>query len=619
VGEEVDRDLEPLLHYLRENRGFDFTGYKHSSLFRRIQRRMEATGVGSVDEYLDRLQVDPDEFTHLFNFILINVTGFFRDPAVWDYLADEIVSRVLEARQGGSVRMWVPGCASGEEPYSLAMVLAERLGIDGLRERVKIYATDVDEQALAEARAATYSQRSIAAIPPMYRPKYLDQAAGAYTVKKTLRAAVVFGRHNLVEDAPISRVDLLMCRNTLMYLNAETQAKVMSDFAFGLVDGGYLVLGKAEMPVSHLRAFVPVDRRRRVFMKTDLDDDVRLRLADLTTAIHEEGGAISSHLRGRDTAFELGPVAQLVVDRNGVLTTANGRARRLFDIAEGDIGRPLQDLDVALEPVVLRPHLQRVQADRAAVTMRDLRMERDGEELFLELELTPLQDRGSRLLGVSISFHDVTRMRRLQDELESTHNELETALEELQSTNEELETTNEELQSTNEELETTNEELQSTNEELETMNEELQSTNEELETMNEEARRGGDELQLVNTFLTSVLGSIRNGVVVLDAELRVALWNDRARDLWGLSLEDVRGTPFLALDIGLPVDRLEPELRASLQSGERREVSLEAINRRGQSIVCRVSTTPMLDQRGGITGVIVAMEAEPAAQGRVGS
>ncbi|MBX6341392.1 MAG: PAS domain-containing protein, partial [Thermomicrobiaceae bacterium] len=234
---------------------------------------------------------------------------------------------------------------------------------------------------------------------------------------------------------------------------------------------------------------------------------------------------------------------------------------------------------------------------------------RAGEIRWLEVTVTPLLDANRTHLGISVAFNDVTATKDLEESVQRSKEELETALEELQATVEELETTNEELQSTNEELETTNEELQSTNEELETMNEELQSTNEELETMNEELRLRTTELQQVNAFLESILSSLRAAVVVVDRDLRVYAWNRQAEDLWGLRAEEVRGEHFLNLDIGLPVDQLRQPLRACL-SGERahQEIVLEATNRRGRRVECRVTCSPLLGPARDIRGVILLME-----------
>ena len=263
---ERDRDLEVLLDYLRRSRGFDFTGYKRTSLSRRIDKRMQVVGADSYLSYLDHLEVDPEEFTHLFNTILINVTSFFRDPPTWEFLSAEILPRLAESRGDGEpIRMWSAGCASGEEAYSLAMATAEALGPDAMRERVKIYATDVDEEALNQARQARYTARQVEGVPPELLERYFERNGQGYVFSKDLRRSVIFGRHDLIQDAPISRIDLLVCRNTLMYLNSETQSHVLARFSFALRDGGYLLLGKAEMLLAHSNLFTSVDFKWRVF------------------------------------------------------------------------------------------------------------------------------------------------------------------------------------------------------------------------------------------------------------------------------------------------------------------------------------------------------------------
>src|SRR4051812_7633705 len=611
--DESTPEFETLLVYLKESRGFDFTGYKRASLARRIHKRMEFVGISDVSDYLDRLQVDPDEGTQLFNFVLINVTSFFRDPQIWDFLGDEVVPRIIESNGPDEpIRVWIPGCSSGEEPYSAAMLFAERLGTEEYRRRVKIYATDVDADALAQARAATYTARQVEGVPPPLLNRYFERGADdAFTLTKDIRPAVIFGRHDLVQDAPISRVDLLMCRNTLMYLNSETQTRVMEHFYFGLKEGGFLVLGKAEMLFTQLRSFLPLDLKRRVFVKDTDDEDAKERLLLMAHAGHEQAGSISNHVRGRESAFELGSVGQIVIDRNGALVQANARARLLFGLAQQDLGRPLQDLELSYKPVELRSHLQALEADRKPIRVRDVQWQLEGAPLWLEMELGPLADQGGRLLGASIAFHEVTRYHDLQQELEQSNQELETAMEELQSTNEELETTNEELQSTNEELETTNEELQSTNEELETMNEELQSTNEELETINDELQQRTDELNDVNAFLESVLGGLTAAVVVVDRELVVTAWNESARELWGLSSQEVHGQHLLNLDIGLPVEKLRPATRSAL-AGELSSLELDAVNRRGKPIKVALRFAPLASTGSDVRGAIVMMEVSDA-------
>jgi two-component system, chemotaxis family, CheB/CheR fusion protein len=615
-GSSAEHDLEVLLDYLRRSRGFDFTGYKRSSLSRRVQKRMQAVQVSSYLDYLDYLEVVPDEFTHLFNTILINVTGFFRDPAAWQYLREEIVPQILARKEPGEpMRIWSAGCASGEEAYTLALLMAEALGKEDIRDRVKIYATDIDEEALNQARAARYSQREVEGVPPELLGRYFEPNGQGYVFSKELRRAVIYGRHDLLKDAPISRVDLLVCRNTLMYFNADAQAHILARFSFALRDEGYLFLGRAEMLLAHSSVFGAVDLKRRLFRKT-AKASLRDRLLVLTG--NDSGQSVPSDSvdeRARQAAFEASPVAQLVIDVSGRVVQANKQARSLFALASGDIGRLLQDLEVSYRPVELRSRIQQAYVERRPSPVFEVQWSSNsGEPVFLEIGIVPLLDHDQTLLGVSVSFTDVTRSHHFQEELQHANQGLEEAYAELQSTNEELETTNEELQSTVEELETTNEELQSTNEELETMNEEMQSTNEELQTINDELSRRTAELNELNAFLESIWASLGGAVAVLDQDMRILVWNQRSEDLWGVRQDEVQGKHLLTLDIGLPVDQILPALRTVLSDGSSdpsgRSLVLAATNRRGKQISCRVTCSPLLGSDEHVRGAILLIEQE---------
>jgi two-component system, chemotaxis family, CheB/CheR fusion protein len=610
---ETDRDLEVLLDYLRRSRGFDFTGYKRASLSRRINKRMQVVGVDGYLSYLDHLEVDPEEFTQLFNTILINVTGFFRDPPTWDYLRDEILPQLAADKRGGPIRIWSAGCASGEEAYSLAMVTAEALGADTVRERVKIYATDVDEEALNQARLARYADKRMEGVPPDLLKRYFERNGDGYVFSKDLRRSVIFGRHDLIQDAPISRIDLLVCRNTLMYLNSETQSHVLARFSFALREGGCLMLGKAEMLLAHSNLFSAVDLKRRVFRKVP-GATLRDRLMVLTEAGERPLGQPEPRQeRIRNAALEANPGAQIVVDAAGYLMMANGRARALFNLRPDDVGRPFQDLEISYRPLELRSKIQQVYMDRRPSQIHEVEWPAaSGEVAHLEVQILPLVDDSQVLLGASMSFADVTRSHRYKEELEQANQGLEDAYAELQSTNEELETTNEELQSTVEELETTNEELQSTNEELETMNEEMQSTNDELQTINDELAQRTAELHQLTEFLESIWAGLGGAVAVLDPDLRVLMWNHGIEDLWGIREDEAQGRHFLSLDIGLPVDQVQPTLRQAM-SGDNGSQStvVQATNRRGRTVTCRVTCSPLVGNDKAVRGVIMVVVEEP--------
>jgi two-component system CheB/CheR fusion protein len=605
----ADPAFEGLLAYLHEERGFDFTGYKRASLMRRMERRMAAAGIATFDEYHDHLVLHPDEFAALFDTVLINVTSFFRDPDSWDYLRQSLLPEsVLTSDR--PIRGWVAGCASGEEAYTLAIVLAEVLGIDAFRHRVKIYATDVDEDALAHARGATYTAKDLQTVPATMRDTYFESVGGRFVVRKELRRAVIFGRNDLVKDAPISHVDVLTCRNTLMYFNAETQAQILNRLHFALRPDGYLFLGKAEMLLSHSSYFRPIELRRRFFKKiATAPRDRRLMPAAAPTAFVKD--STFDHGRLAHSALMSSAAAQIVLDPDGRLAFANNRAMHLCGLAQRDLGRPIQDLEISYRPIELRTQIDEAVQARRPTWLRDVEWVRvGGETVHLDIQFVPLLDELSALEGVTVIFNDVTQYRQLQNDLLYANRQLETAYEELQSTVEELETTNEELQSTVEELETTNEELQSTNEELETMNEELQAMNDELNGSNQALREHQDEVNRLNAFMVSVLESMDSGVAVVNADLQIMAWNARAEDLWGVRTDEAVGDHLFNLDIGLPLESIRQSLRSMLADDEAGPdfADLKAVNRRGKKLGVRVTLTPIRGREGSDPAAMLMMD-----------
>jgi two-component system CheB/CheR fusion protein len=603
-----DPAFEALLDYIRKHRGFDFTGYKRQSLGRRFAKRMHALRIERYEDYQQYLDEHPDEFIDLFNTILINVTGFFRDSPAWELIQADIVPSIAETRAGEGIRVWSTGCASGEEAYTLAIAFAEVLGIEGFKERVKIYATDVDEEALTQGRHASYPGKSVEHLPEELVKRYFERFEQNYSFRTDLRRCVIFGRHDLVKDPPISKIDLLSSRNTLMYFTPDAQARILANFHFALQPDGYLFLGKSEVLLSRSALFTPVDMKRRIFRPASTVTPQRMA-APLG---HGSAPKATDDAALRDASFEVSPVAHVIVDAVGRLAWANHQARALFKLDPRDVGKPFQDLELSYRPVELRSRIEQVHSDRHAISLRHVEWhDEKGEARFYDVNMTPLLLSGGALgmiRGVSITFADVTRYKVLQNEVEASKRDVETAYEELESVVEELETTNEELQSTNEELETTNEEFQSTNEELETMNEELQSTNEELETINDELNERTTEVNTANAFLEAILTSIEGGVIVVDRELRVTAWNDGADQLWGLRPEEASGQHLMNLDIGLPTAQLRVPLRQAMSDGGASiEVVLDATNRRGKAVRCKVICSP-LHLNGVTRGAILLME-----------
>src|SRR6267142_2020826 len=570
-GNSTSPEFENLLEHLKNTRGFASAPYKRATLSRRIDRRMSTVGVDSYTAYFDYLQVHQNEFIQLFNSILINVTSFFRDREAFDFLARDVVPKIVQgSRQtDAEIRIWSAGCASGEECYSVAILFAEAMGTEQFRERVKIYATDVDEEELAIARQAMYTDRQIDEVPADLRDKYFDRASERWMFKKDLRRSVIFGRHDLLDDAPISRVDLLLCRNTLMYFNHEAQAKIVRRFHFALRDGGFLVLGKAEMLLNFVGAFVPADLKQRVFMKVRVENGAD-RLLTGYPERDERALLTGPPARLREISFDQDPIAQLVIDVKSHLLLANARARDLFGLDARDLGRPLQDLEVSYRPVELRSSIDEAHARRQVVQMREVAWPTPGgEPRYFNVQVTPVLDAADVSLGSKVLFTDITRQRELQDE------------------------------------------LQRSRQELETMNEELQSTNEELETVNQELRQRGTDLSRSNVFLGGILRSVPLAVIVLDEQLQAELWNDVAADLWGLRADEVRGRHFFGLDIGLPVEQLKQPIAGLTRQGDHRfDTEINAMNRRGRQVRLRVQCVSIGSAEQG-KGIILLMQEAP--------
>lgn len=605
----AQREFEALLEFIKQHRGFDFTGYRRGSLQRRIDKRMGTAGIEGYANYQTFLDTHPGEFAQLFNTILINVTAFFRDPSAWEYLSEEVLPRILGNAGDSPIRIWSAGCAAGHEPYSLAMALNELMGLERFRRQIKIYATDVDEIALEQARRAIYTDKELESVPAALRPKYFRPLDGHFVFHTELRRGVIFGRHDLTTDAPISRVDLLVCRNTLMYFNPDTQARILARFHFALNAGGYLFLGRSEMLLTHTNLFTPIELKFRLFAKAQ-ESPAEERMTGLPPA----GLTRRTLVRELDVlekaGYEQSPVAQAVIDRRGVLVSANQRARTLFNLEPAALGRPFGELPPSAIPAEVRDTVDRALKEMTTVEAGKVKWPlANGSITYLEVTAMPQLDRLGNATGVVLTFRDVTVETGLQDKLLRVQQDLETSLEEVQSSNEEMETTNEELQSSNEELETTNEELQSANEELETMNEELQSSNDELQEMNARLHVRTEELHSSAAYLSAIVHSHGWAVIAVDRHLDIQLWNEWAEDWWGVREEEVKGHGLLGLDLGLPVDSLNAGLRRCLEeNGKREELDLPGRDRRGHNHLYHATLLPIRDVREAVEGVVIVLE-----------
>ena len=610
-------ELERIIEMIRTTHNFDVRGYKRSTLYRRIRKRIADSGVPGLEEYRARLEADRLEFTHLINTILINVTEFFRDPEAWQYVQEECLRPLIHRRGTGQpLRFWSVGCATGQEPYSLAICLAELLEDRNLRE-VKIYATDLDEEALTRARAGIYGPDDMRNVSPERRERYFEELPGGhYLIRRELRSSVIFGRHNALVDPPISRQDLLICRNLLIYFDTATQQQLLPRFHYALREEGYLFLGKAETLMSRSMLFRPLEPRFRVFQRVPQEGPAEALLGALETrkVVNDPGSGKGQDLQNYtlhalvDQAID--PL--ILLDASGRITMASTSARELFRLKDLPLGMNVAELDESLRPMALRLAIEDARTTGRPTEVEEVRLPHaDGSPRYLQLRVCPILEPNGGLIQMAIWARDLTEEHHLADELIRARQELETVSEELQTTNEELETTNEELQSTNEELETTNEELQSTNEELETTIEELQCTNEELETANDELRAGQEALNSLTRHQETVLAALRLGLITVNLDLVVTGWNRTCEEMWGIRESEALQRDLFSLDIGLNFQSFRSSLKGMLADGRPSKPALmHAINRRGKPIQCQVRINPLTNESGVIGGMLIIEEIE---------
>jgi two-component system, chemotaxis family, CheB/CheR fusion protein len=597
--------FQHLLDSLSQDYNFDFHLYKDASLIRRIQARMRQVHADSFESYLRYLQCHADEPGSLFNTILINVTGFYRDAEAWDVVRTEIMPPLLEAAATtGSLRIWSAGCSTGEEAYTMAIVLAEAMGDLHRRLDIKIYATDIDEDALLTARQALYRIDQLKDVPERLLNRYFMRDGQLYRLRRELRRWCIFGRHNLVQDPPLSHVDFLLCRNVLIYFKSDLQDRLLPRFHYAIREGGYLFLGKSEALMARSRNFAAINIKWRIFQR--IGEAQRLELItscvernEVSTPTATDAEAARVNL---DLVLNVLPYPIMVIDPADTVLHWNEAAESLYGIpAPHAIGRQFRDLDISYRVEGLRARLEDVKHSRTAARLNGVSFtRRTGETVHAEFWILPLSDGERRLTGLLVAAADVTASIRLRDEIGRLAEQHATATEELQSTNEELETTNEELQSTNEELETTNEELQSTNEELMTTVDELQAANTELSSRTSELRR------LAN-YHESVINSIVEALVVLDRAFTVNAWSHAAERIWGLRAEHAIGRDFFALPIG-EITRLARGPIGRIAAGEAKaadgfDVDFTASGADGEFSV-RIRFMPLMDNTGELKGIV---------------
>ncbi len=541
---------------LQQQTGHDFSRYKESSLGRRLARRMEQMQLTSPEAYLERLRKDPGEVDLLLKDLLINVTQFFRDPEVFAVLAREVVPRLFdEKRETDAVRVWVAGCASGEEAYTIAMLLEEHVATLEAPPEVKIFATDIDEDALAEARQGRYSAAAVASISPERLARFFNREGEGYEVKKALRDMCVFAKHNLVNNPPFSRLDLISCRNTLIYLRGDLQDELLALLHYALRPGGHLLLGPAESVAARTELFRAVSERYRIFRRREpvIPPVLHFPLGEpsLTTAAQPfalpEKGRRTARAVERLLLEKYIPASAVVGERGEVLYLA-GPTRRYLEQPAGAPTLNLVELALPELRLALRGALREALATHAEVVRESVSVGFGGELRQVDFNVRPMTELGADPNALLVVFSERTAATeagappqgridepmaaQLEREMERTRMSLLATIDDRQASNEQLQTANEELLSMNEEMASTNEELQ-------TSREEMQSINEELQTLATELRHRIAQLDAANGDLRNIFASTHIATVFLDARLRIKRFTPAATELFRLVDTDV--------------------------------------------------------------------------------
>ncbi|WP_126955100.1 CheR family methyltransferase [Xanthomonas euvesicatoria] len=581
-GSESDK-LSQVAAILRNTTGHDFHGYKRATFLRRVQRRMQVAQVETLEQYLEVLRNRFDEPLQLFNDLLIGVTKFFRDRREFEFLEQQVIPRLFQGKHtGDSLRIWVLGCSTGEEAYSLAMLLREHAETLDTAPRIQIFASDIDGRALATARVGRYASSIVGEVAPERLRRWFVKEGDTYVVSKELRELCVFSQHSIVKDPPFSRLDLVSCRNLLIYLDAELQNRVVPIFHFAIRPGGYLFLGNAENVSRHAQLFTPVERSFRVFQRIDAQSNVHATfptvqpaaVARVPTPPQRQRTSSNALVRAGERIADRYAPAYAVLDEQFEVLHFSSQAERFIRPGGGTPSLNLLNLihrDLRLD---LRSALSRAERERAPVHVRGVQVHEDAATWAVNLFVEPTADsdvpRGYVVLFQEVEAREPVELPAPHDSVHDDghvqvlENELRITRERLQSMIEELESTNEELKSSNEEYQSLNEELQSANEELETSKEELQSVNEEVTTVNGELAHRVQELAHANSDLKNLLESTQIATVFLDNELRVTNFTPAVTDL-PLVESDIQ-RPISHIKLHVDYDELQDDARRVIRT-----------------------------------------------------
>lgn len=626
---QLSAHLDRIFALLRHHAGHDFANYKRNTVRRRIERRMAVHQIADLAGYVHFLDQNRDEVIALFKELLIGVTGFFRDPEAFAALQSKVLPPIFARKQqGDSVRLWVAGCSTGEEAYSLAILIAEEMERAALSLKVQIFATDLDEDALEYARAAVYPESIAADVSTQRLAKFFTAGGQSFRVKKSIREMVVVAKQDLIHDAPFSRLDLISCRNLLIYMNQTLQRKIMPLFHYTLNPGGYLLLGPAESIGESAGLFALVDKKWKIFQGRNVPRQPAgfpspLRAPAAERAVRGAKPERETSVAGvanRILLDDYAPPCVVINEQHEILHFHGSTSPYL----EPRTGAPsLNVLKMARDwlRIDLRSAIHKAFKLNETVVNPPRRHSEDGRVRLLRLIVRPLPAlRGQAM----VIFDDVTELADVtmpgsagdmdhDQHVLDLESELESTKESLQTTIELLETSNEELKSSNEELQSTNEELQSTNEELETSKEELQSVNEELITVNCELQAKIEELSQANDDMDNLLSSTQIGTVFIDNRLRIKRYTPAITKVMNLIPSDI-GRPLGHISSSLIHEDLTQDVEEVLRTLVYKEKELRTT--RGDRYILRI--LPYRTKENVIEGAVVSfidISRSPSAAG----
>jgi two-component system CheB/CheR fusion protein len=597
--------LSNIFGQVKARMGHDFSHYKRKTMLRRIERRMHVHNAGSLDDYRSVLEDDKKEAGELFKDLLISVTNFFRDPKAFEALKDKAIPKLFESKDpDDELRVWVPGCATGEEAYSIAMLLQEYAQNISHSPQVQVFATDIDEEALEVARQGRYPESVVGDVPARLQ-HFFKKDGSEYVMAEGLRRIILFSNHDLLKNPPFSKQDMISCRNLLIYLNKELQKEVFNLFHYALQPNGLLFLGSSDSNLAADDQFQPLVKEHRIFQARK-NVQAKSHLPDLPLQFDKDQFSVSDSRNapsGTKSGFEqihqrimsryYAPPSVIINEGEDTLH-ASGDVSRYLSYKRGEPSRNILEMVISELRQPLRSMLYRTKKeDQELPVHTQVRVHTGHERELVELNVDRLREKDlpdDLLLVVFRKISDIPSedgSRRKEDReehgsdedgqmIDELENELRQTKEQLQITAEDYETSNEELRSSNEELQSMNEELQSTAEELETSQEELRSVNEELKTVNQELESKIEELQQSNNDLKNLMEATEIAIIFVDRKLRLKRFTSKATDLFNLTPSDI-GRPLAHYTHRLDYDSIIPDIEETLDTLEksRKEVSTE--------------------------------------------